>query len=250
MGYFRLALAIMITAAHAEAVPIVWAQGAVIVFYALSGYLAALSMVGSYRRRPWAFLCSRWLRVWPCYAVVFALSLTWLLWRGVPPMMAYGIPRLPNLLAQLAMWPVPVGSGLVVPPGWMLPRLFFWWLCLAFSPRWSGYGMVALSIPVLCVVPDYYGFPLAALAMGLGAIGYQGGVVLPRAGRWDAMAGTLSFPIFLCHALILGELSYRVPLGWPLFWFSIPPTLIVSCLLVRYVERPIARYRARLKTQQ
>lgn len=250
MGYFRLALALMITAAHCQAISIEWAKGAVMIFYALSGYLAALSMMGNYQGRPWQFMAGRWFRVWPCYAVVFVAALAWLLRRGATPIgLALGIPSMPLLLAQLAMLPVPVDVGLIVPTAWMLPRLMGGWAMLALCPRWGGYAMLALGLLIAVAWPDYYGFPLAAASLGLGAVAYHGGVILPRDGRWAAMTGALSLPLFLVHPLVLGELAFWVPLGWPLFFASLPLTLAISWLLVVAVERPISRYRKSLLTK-
>ena len=250
MGYFRLAIAFAIMASHAHAIPIVWAQGAVLVFYALAGYMAAASMATTYQERATSFLVSRWLRVWPCYAVVFFSALLWLLWRGVPPVgLAMGMPRLPWLLNQIAMLPTPIDAGLIVPTAWMLPWLFLGWALIALAPRVSGHAMLGLGLPWFAVVPNYYGTALALWCMGLGAVAYRGGVVLPRDDQWGAWAGAISFPLYLTHAAVLGEMSFWVALGWPLFFTALAPTLALSWLLLVAVERPIQRYRVRLKSQ-
>lgn len=146
MGYFRLALTLTIMAAHAHAIPIVWAQGSVLLFYLLAGYLGAASMSGPYQGRPWAFLINRWLRVWPCYAVVFVISLGWLLWRGVPPVgLALGMPSWSVVAVHFAMLPTPVNL-LIVPTGWMLPWLFMGWILIALVPRVS-YAMLTIGLP-------------------------------------------------------------------------------------------------------
>lgn len=249
MGYFRFALALAIMAAHAAAIPIIWAKGAVLVFYALAGYTAVASMATGYRGRPGAFLLSRWLRVWPCYAVVFVAALLWLLWRGVPPVgLAIGLPALPWLLAQLAMLPSSINGGLIVPPAWMLPWLFLGWAVLAFRPQ-AGLPMLGFGLPWFIVQPQYYGAAMALWCMGLGAVAYGGGVVLPRDGRWSGMAGAVSFPIYLVHALVLGETSFWVPPGWPLFFAALGPTLTLSWLLVVVVERHVQRYRNHLRSR-
>jgi hypothetical protein len=250
MGYFRLSLALAIMAAHASAIPIVWAKGAVLVFYSLAGYMAAASMAWAYQGRPVAFLASRWLRVWPCYAVVFVGALLWLLWRGVPPVgLALGMPSIPWLLAQFAMIPTPVTVGLIVPPSWMLPWLFLGWGLIAIAPRFSGRAMLGLGLPWFVVAPNYYGSALGLWWMGLGAVAYRGGVVLPRDGHWSAWAGVLSFPLYLVHAAVLGEASFWVPTGWPLFFAALGPTLALSWLLVVTVERPAQKFRSSLRNK-
>jgi peptidoglycan/LPS O-acetylase OafA/YrhL len=223
---------------------------AVLGFYILAGYFATLSMDGPYKGNPIVFLISRWFRLWPVYLAIFGLT-SWGLWLGIEPMGRMGIPTGWGGVAQMLMivpgWPAPA----VVPVGWMLKWLMLGYLAISFgaslTPYRAGLWMLASLLigQYTALAQDwgtYYGsIEFASQGLSAGAVLYWLGFRVPRDGRWAAIAGALSYPIFLSHYSI----GAAIPLtpSWPLFFASLPPTLALSWLLYRFVEVPVDRYR-------
>jgi len=250
MGYSRLALALVIMAGHALAIPIIWAKISVWIFYGLAGYTGTASR--PHYKTSLAYLASRYARIWPSYGVVFGVTSLALLfgWVAIP------YPRLPDLsgwLRQLLLLEIP-GSATaalhpwVVPVSWALPVMLCWWgvIALGWGQRRSHVlAWVAFGVAVMSLRPSYYSVWFAALPFALGAMAYHYGIRVPRDSRWGAVSGELSYPWYLVHLVILQVLPLA---GWPLFFASLPPTLALSWILVIAVERPISRYRQRLKS--
>lgn len=233
-----------------------WGAVAVMVFYMLSGYLATLQ-TSAKNTRPIPFLASRWLRLWPSYICVFLLTL-----------MALNFGLIDSIGGATAWWQIVVQAtmiapawpiGAVVAPAWMLKYILLGYVLIAFGAvNTPARSAIALIISILwansiALMPDlpYGGYYLsAAFALQFifaGAACYHMGLVLPRDGRWAAFAGALSYPVFLAHYGVGAAMATLTGLstGWPLFWFSLTPTLCLSWLLVLWVEQPIARYRRR-----
>jgi peptidoglycan/LPS O-acetylase OafA/YrhL len=251
IGFTRLALALYIMAIH------LGPQGdhyggaiTVLGFYILAGYFATLSMNGPYKGNPRAFLISRWLRLWPVYLAVFAIT-SWGLLLGMGTMGRMSLVQGWGVVAQVLMivpfWPAPA----VAPVGWMLKWLMLGYVAIAGgaarSPLWSGVWLLAsvLAGQYAALAQDwgtyYSGVGFASQGFALGAVLYWLEVRVPRDGRRAAMAGALSYPVFLSHYAI----GAAIPLdtGWPLFFAALPPTLALSWLIVLWVEHPISQYR-------
>jgi peptidoglycan/LPS O-acetylase OafA/YrhL len=251
MGYIRFALAILIMRAHlGPVVPGYAAATAVVLFYALAGYTATSSMQVRYAGQPWRFLWSRFLRLWPTYAVVFMLSLSWLLISGEE----WGSMAVPIGVDMPLQWLGIVRNGGInaaVPVAWFLQYLALGYALIAVgfaatpqrcalwlvgSLLWSQWLSFQLDFR------DYYStVAMMSLAFSAGASAFHLGLALPRDGRWGQWAGALSYPIFLCHYGVGAILP--VAYGWPLFFAALPPTLALSWALVVFVERPVSRFR-------
>lgn len=255
MGFIRIGLALMIMAGHLGPPLILrwWPAMAVIFFYALSGYLATLVFIETYKSKAMPFLVARIARLYPCYIAVLLITAAILLMIG--PSVHIPVVPLPinvrNGIEQLLMIVRYPSGSRIVPSAWMLK-----WLIV-------GYGLIALGISKsakttwvwlmvsllatvwlsLGISKDvFYGsFALASLSMSAGSSGYWTGIRFPRDGRIAAICGGLSYPLFLCHLSIGAALN--MPRSWPLFFAALPPTLALSWLLWRFIEVPVDRYR-------
>jgi len=212
MGYFRLFLACLVMAGHAEWIPIIWAQGSVISFYALAGYTGTASR--SRYRSPIAYLVARYRRLWPTYAIVFVVVTVALLlgWAPEP------FPRLPGLwpwLKQLVFLDLPLPSVVpfyawIVPVTWMLPVMMFWWgaISVGLSSSMSiTLGWVGVSLAIALSQPSYFSVWFASLPFALGALVWHCGLRVPKDGRLSELATGLSYPLFLVH--------YPIQKAWP-----------------------------------
>lgn len=253
MGYFRLALSLIIMQGHSTPMSphYVFSNTAVLVFYALSGYGCTAAMQSHYQGKPLLFLASRYIRLWPSYILVFGFS-TWLmLWIEIPlaGIPARGWPLISNVLML---------SYDAMPGAWVMSRLLLGYVVIAMGASatasrtnlWLMLSFVwSQSQALMLGWGAYYG-SLAALsiAYSVGAASYWMGLALPRDKGLGKFAGEISFPVFLAHYPIVALVSvgFDIPLGWPLFFAALPPTLALSWLLVVAVERPIARYRKSL----
>jgi peptidoglycan/LPS O-acetylase OafA/YrhL len=252
MGYIRLTLSLLIVASHLGGIHGSWAATSMICFYAISGYSITARGTGN---RFWA---SRFLRLWPSYAAI-AIITQWALWAGwTPEFASLGIS---HGIRDITQWFLIVLPGLsLVPVGWMLKWVLagylLMWLGASKTPQRTGVWLLASLLAStfnLFWVDSYWlhydSFMCASLATSIGAACYHLGLVAPRDGRWAAFAGALSYPVFLSHYGIGAAVSSSTGWtpGWPLFWASLPPTIAVSIALVLLVERPIARYRKRIR---
>jgi peptidoglycan/LPS O-acetylase OafA/YrhL len=252
MGHVRLSLALLIMVAHLGP-PMAagyFPHVAVLGFYGLSGYTATASMSTRYQGRPWAFMVSRWWRLWPSYLAVFSLSLLWLMmWPGWGSF-AWPLSAL-DRIAQLLMLVRPETLR-IVPTAWVLPWFLLGYAVIAYGqlhrPRHCG---IALGLIILLAqwagfkasFTTYYYSPIFALLgiVGGAAVWHLYGSI-PRDGRWGQWAGAISYPMFLCHYWV--GAVFQWPPGWPLFFAALPPTLALSWLLVVAVERPVQKFRS------
>jgi peptidoglycan/LPS O-acetylase OafA/YrhL len=260
MGYLRLFLALIIMAVHLTMAE--WWQPAalaVVGFYAISGYCALAAWETAYKGRRWAFLCSRYLRLWPSYLMITLATWAALSWGWAPPFHWISIPTGVQMPAQLLMIVPAHPSPALLGGGWVLkwfllgyvalslgiaatPQRAFLWL--VFSLSW--FNAVAFSQPVHIL---YNGAACASMAFAVGATGWRVGIVVPRDGRWGAMAGAISYPLFLSHWRVAMPLwqGLGIEPGWPLFFAALAPTLALSWLLVVAVERPVQTFHQQLR---
>jgi peptidoglycan/LPS O-acetylase OafA/YrhL len=255
IGYLRLSLSLLVVRAHlGPTVPGYAAATAVVVFYVLAGYTATANIQCRYSGQSWRFLWSRFLRLWPTYAVVFVLSLAWLLATG----QEWGAMAVPIGVDMPLQWVGIVRNGgvnSVIPPGWFLQylaagyiaislgaanspqRCAVWLLCSIAWSQWLAFQLDFRSY--------YATLSLLSLAFATGASAYHLGLALPRDERWSAVAGALSYPIYLVHYQVGGFLSLATGLGmgWSLFWASLGPTIALSWLLWRWIDAPVNRFR-------
>lgn len=259
MGFLRLALAFLIMLAHLgpSMASGYFPHVAVLAFYVLAGYTATASIQGPYKCRAGAFMASRIARLWPSYLAIFVPSLLWLRWAG--SWGSVGLPAIWRILPESLML-VQAGIPSPVPTGWVLPWFLLGYGAIALgamaTPQRAGIALLGSLLlsqwsSFNASFAAYYYSPMfAALGFAVGGSAWHLGIVLPRDVRRAAMAGALSYPLFLCHYLIGAVVATALNLapGWPLFFATLPPTLALSWLLVVAVERPIAHYRKTFQT--
>jgi peptidoglycan/LPS O-acetylase OafA/YrhL len=97
--------------------------------------------------------------------------------------------------------------------------------------------------------PEYYTPQFASLFFAVGATCYWLGLKPHPDLGLSALAGALSYPVYLSHYLIGSIVSTWTVLSvsWPLFWLSLPLTLIFSWALIRLEEKFINPLRSRLR---
>ena len=100
-GAYRTLLAIIVVATHFGGMD---GSGlvAVFAFFFLSGFLMTLIVNGPYQGRPRAFLINRFLRLYPLYWAVIALTLILLWFHDWAPIGRIGLPTWPVVLRQFA----------------------------------------------------------------------------------------------------------------------------------------------------
>jgi peptidoglycan/LPS O-acetylase OafA/YrhL len=248
MGSLRLGLALIIVLVHCT-MPQghAAASNAVFMFFVLSGYGCTAAMATKYQGKPWVFLANRYVRLWPSYLVVFALSS--LAWSWTGNLYNIGMPTGLDWLGQLSMLWMP--SLRLVPTAWVMPWLFAGYFAIAFgataTPQRTAL-LLGLTLPwmqhdALTQSGAPYAGQLSVWAFltVVGAAGYWLVPSVPVGCRW---AADIAFPVFLCHYLIMALLmAAGLSFGLSLFWASLPPTLALSWALVVAVERPVSRFR-------
>lgn len=253
MGWLRLALAMIVFQSHARqpGLHYAWANVAVLVFYALSGYGCTAAMQGHYKGHPLKFVVSRYVRLWPGFLAVFALSsVAWVVVEDLP------IIRVPTGLGWWASLFMVHPANPMVPVAWVIPFMLAGYavigLGISATPQrmaaWLGVSFVWSQHQAL--VLDWGGYCNSwaawSLSTAIGAAFFWLPANLPKDTSW---ATEIAFPLFLCHQLILRTFqAWGWDLGWPLFFTALGPTLALSWLLVVAVERPVQTFRQQLWT--
>lgn len=137
---------------------------------------------------------------------------------------------------------------------WLLP------LWRRLSER-RGTGPLAVGTAVLLIAcagfgslgwPDWLKGPLL---IGLATLALPATFLFSSSQAWDRQLGELSYPLYLCHTLVIFWAARALPEGWVRGeHFSAPgvacvlvASLIVAALLHHWVQEPIEAYRRRLK---
>jgi len=248
MGYLRLILSLVIMAGHVgpRHSMLWWPAISVLGFYALSGYLSAYSMDNHYQGRPLLYMLSRLARLYPVYLMSLLIAGALVAVFQGSQFFAPG---------QLFMI-VPYGFDTLLPTAWILKWMMLGYLMIAaglmgnLQRAWVCTAVAGAATVWLALAGDtwetFYKSPwLAITAIGMGAMAYWAGFVVPRDGRWAAWGGAMSYPVFLLHPPIATALPD--PNGWPRFFVALPPTLAASWLLWRGVQVPVDRFRKSLK---
>lgn len=232
-------------------------QVAVWCFYALSGYLMVLVTQNKYQGQRWRFLANRALRIYPAYWAVLVLSIAGYAAFGVHPQFQSALiwPPPSNLLAQaLLLINMQSMPWVAVPIAWTLTVELAWYIAIAFG-IFDNRRQTYILMGVACLVtllwrPGYFSLAWAAVPFALGAAAYWAGLKLPRDRGWGAIAGSLSYPVYLSHYQLGAFLGIAAGMdrGWSLFWLSLVPTLLLSLLLCRFVEVPANRFRKSLRS--
>jgi peptidoglycan/LPS O-acetylase OafA/YrhL len=185
-GTYRTLLAIAVVATHFGGVK-GFGLAAVFGFYSLSGFLMTLLVTGPYRGRRKAFLLNRFLRLYPLYWAVIALTL-FLLWlHNWAPFGRLGVPSWLVLLRQMAFVNWSTDKPTLNNISWAVTNELIFYVLIALgisatlkrSLIWLGVsvGIVitsALFPPTPLVVEGLYFFPRAAsLPFAVGATLYH-----------------------------------------------------------------------------
>lgn len=230
---------------------------AMISFYIISGYSITASGV-----KP-GFFIRRFWRLWPSY-IAIALIVQWTLTLGWEPgLPGIGVARGWNLVSQVLMI-VPTGNAYpaLVHSAWMLKWILLgylvMWMGATKTPRRSAFLLLTGSVTSVLLLSKYefyvyYVSPVAALtSTAAGACCWHLGLISPKDNRWSALAGELSYPIFLSHyavgAMMIG--FTKMSPSWNLFWISIPVVSLISFTLVFLIERPIQKFQRKKNLQK
>jgi peptidoglycan/LPS O-acetylase OafA/YrhL len=236
LDLIRIAATLAIVAVHLVDGGYPAAIAGVLALYWLSGYLAKPT-------EPWQWWLSRYARIWPAYAVVFALSAAAFAMGAYSPIYFAGNPPPLTWLSQLALIVEP-GVLRVVPVGWMLSAQLFAFGLVAICGDRRDAVLMAIGSSVLLIAAQgwhYQSLPVAA-AFTLAGFAMRG-----QWGKgWRIPGAGLCYPVLLLHYPVAALTGMSK--GWSLMLLSIPPTLALSLLLVVVVERPIARYRKSLRS--
>lgn len=111
--------------------------------------------------------------------------------------------------------------------------------------RASAYDTTATSNPY------YYGIIIVAALVSLMFHGIRAGGVLGRIDRW---LGDLSYPVFLIHypAGYIVWLAMGQPeamRGWPIALWGIPVAVVISVIVIQFVDIPLRRTRDRVRAK-
>jgi peptidoglycan/LPS O-acetylase OafA/YrhL len=190
-------------------VPQSWSLSMELMFYALAPFLARLS--------------SRRLLALALVSVIVRLSGLWLaldygLWHG----RLFPTALFLFLLGMLAHRFLPLAARLPRVTGWVaygvVLALVVGYPLLPLpdeAGRWLMYGAVTAGVPLIFSVL--------------------------RTSALDRWIGDLSYPIYLCHLIVVGlVLTYEPPFP---AWLSIGGTLILAVTLLLFVEHPVERWR-------
>jgi len=261
IGWTRFILSLVVMEGHLS-LNLGMGRTAVVIFYLISGMVITKVFTERYKKDAKTFLLNRVLRLYPIYWICyFGFMTAWaLIGTDVYGM---GIPAFPDNVLELLGVVVPsvfIQSASVIPQAFVIA-----WEMLCYLMVSAGLFLTAsrsLSVTVMALVvsnhiysashwQNFYFSPFCAIAFfGLGSLAYWHGLKLEKDAGLSAMVGALSYPIFLCHWGIGSIIAtvFDLASGWGLFFASLPPTLALSWILVIAIERPIARYRQRLKS--
>jgi peptidoglycan/LPS O-acetylase OafA/YrhL len=250
MGLVRTLLAFAVVFDHAGAFGVipphtpvyglapVTAVLAVQVFFVISGFYMSLVLTEKYRAHDgwvWRFWLSRYMRLWPSYAVV--LLVTGIVWSNniVGPAVPWGswqhdLFKLSGLsligIDLTAFYTVgadyPAHGQLPVAQAWSLgAELWFYLLVPALAvlrTRWLvllGAVLLAARLAIIGTLPEFPWqqrfFPLELWFFVLGMLAhraYAKGIAIPHLG-WPALAAAITLVLFIHHSDTLGGWTPR-----------------------------------------
>lgn len=245
LGTFRFTLACFVVMFHIGNFPAPFGTYSVQCFYVVSGYLITAVLNESYTSRPAAFWINRYLRLFPQYYAVAAVSLIAivLLPKAAPkyhPMWVVDTSFM-SIIWQLTIFPFAVVSPVMrlVPPVWSvaieLVNYFILWIFVARSWRHAsialGAGLV-IHAYLLYAGSDwgarYFFWYAAILPFAIGSLAYFTRTILLRT-RTRAIACTL----WVCNLIAASWITSHphAPIFWytTVFWYA---NMIFAALIV------------------
>ncbi|MEO7325568.1 MAG: acyltransferase [Dokdonella sp.] len=230
LGTFRFALACFVVMFHIGSFPLPFGTYSVQCFYVVSGYLITAVLNESYASRPAAFWINRFLRLYPQYYAVAAISLLAIVL--LPKAAAsyhsvWVVDTSPiSIASQIAIFPFAVASPAMrlVPPVWSvaieLINYFILWIFAARSWRHASVAFgagLAIHAYLLCAELDwgarYFFWYAAILPFAIGSLAYFGRTILLRT-RTRAIACTL----WVCNLAAASWITSY--LHAPMFWYT------------------------------
>jgi peptidoglycan/LPS O-acetylase OafA/YrhL len=217
-GIFRFALAVLVASSHLGGTG---AHGSMAVhgFFVVSGYLMTLVLNRTYRFETGRFWLNRFLRLFPPYYFVCAVTLV-VLWiwptQAADYHQAFKISTRPiDILGVLTMFPFPFYDAQFrpVPPTWSVGvELVMYFALFAFVARRAAFAGVCAALALAYVVAAHWpgmhldkvgSLPAALLPFSLGALIYFAGdrcQLPPRIslGAVMALAGVWVLNLWAC----------------------------------------------------
>jgi peptidoglycan/LPS O-acetylase OafA/YrhL len=319
LGWFRLALAVVVVVFHVGFYPFGLQIGAsaVTAFYMVSGYaMSALWRCWYGEGHVTVFYFDRLLRLYPQYVVFCSASAVLVFGFGIKlGSFQIGEPSWVTVVAHTSLLPLTFGAltptisqFTLVPQAWSLgTELIFYLLFPAIQSRIVLATTILTSLTVFAVAstgqiisPTSWAFYLppgclfifligtliqradqtlltgtmglyaaivgSLLASGKMSIGYNRelliGIVVGfvavsilakrKAGALDTLLGDLSYGVYLSHMVVFAIVNY---MGWFGDNFIARATAVTGVSMVaaaaslRFIERPITRYRKRLRAR-
>lgn len=327
MGLCRFLLAMAVFADHVSTpkgiLHLTGSQTAVEGFFVISGYLMALIQDQRKYNTRFAFWRSRFLRIFPIYWIILALSVLASVF-----ITEYGRPYLRSSLEYAPLNVSLVGldlivlftlvggftttANIVVPQSWTLSLEIYFYLCVPWLSRMKTRTLAVMCTSILTLklllffvfelqdpwsyrffpleigfflwgmlmyrlhlkVPKYSEYVVLVFWLFAGLYRWGSpihnsasmifplllGLTLGEFAKWDRfsvvrMLGKISYPLYLTHALVgtlvlifLGRLDVSIGIWWR-YILILACTLAVSVGLIRFVESPIDRVRAKLASR-
>lgn len=266
-GLFRLYLAMAVVAHHLLRVPEV-GGAAVFAFFTLSGFLMTAVMRGTYGYSPagtGSYLFNRFLRLYPTYWVVIALSALIILITGEPFAQAFnksfGLPATPSSIAMNISMMFPSFYPNTIRPRlfpivWTLTVEIFYYVLIGLGVTrsrrtaglFAGAGLAYHLGGVLTLKEfdfHYHNIFAAALPFGTGGLVYHYRDAL---GRWLSARATMMLLIHMgVFALGAGASIFNVfvlrndptgPISQSISLTMVFASIVISALTIGAVYRP------------
>lgn len=246
-GTFRFILAAMVVIQHFGMVLGPIGALAVQAFFCLSGFLMTLLMSSTYKGRPGAFALNRFLRLYPTYWAVMAITAVLLIWGFPPSHSLIGIPEMPALVLDALYINHRLDTQLVL-TGWAVTNEILFYILIGFgisktfvrSAIWLiASAVFALGVMVFSPLDSElrYFSPLAAsLPFSMGATAYHLHLFFPRHRRDQVIKIAVASMI----AITIGVMIWRPTEFSALFLMTMYAFLAVTTALVvalYFVER-------------
>lgn len=242
-GSFRFVLAAMVVIQHFGMVLGPIGALAVQAFFCLSGFLMTLLMDTTYKGRLSAFALNRFLRLYPTYWAVMAVTAALLVWGFPPSHSLIGIPEAPALVLDALYINYRLDTQLVL-TGWAVTNeiLFYILIGLGISKTFvrSAIWLIISAVFALVVMvfsPDdsdlrYFSPFAASLPFAMGATAYHLRLFFPR----HRLGQVIKIAVASMASITVGVMLWR-PTG-----FSAPFLLSMYAFLALTTALVVALY--------
>jgi peptidoglycan/LPS O-acetylase OafA/YrhL len=217
-GIYRTTLAMMVVFQHFYG----WAPlggYAVFSFFCLSGFLMTLLVCEEYRGRPGDFLLNRFLRIYPAYWAIAALTVAIIIARGLPPVLnnwRWGLPTEAWEIAANTLFIIRGDTIRLIPTAWAVTNELFFYVLIAcgisLTPTRSATWLAASIILATSQIREdgfYFTLSAASLPFAIGACLYHavrsdlGNRIVSSAGFSVASMAALALVAFLLAAGVM-----------------------------------------------